>query len=93
MRNVNSLDFMAPIGRWGRLHWDYIREKKLQFSNDLIKSNMLWSYLDDIDKQAQRRFEELTTEFLQEEITCQIKDQLHFIAEEIVLVEIVYKIN
>ena len=42
-----------PIGRWGRMHRDYIKEHKPIRFNDLCLSGELWTYLADLNEQAQ----------------------------------------
>ncbi|ERL13302.1 transposon-encoded protein TnpV [Coriobacteriaceae bacterium BV3Ac1] len=44
-----------PIGKWGRMHWDYLREHRPILFNDLILSGQLWTYLADLNEQAQKR--------------------------------------
>ena len=39
-----------PIGRWGRMHRDYIKEHKLIRFNDLCLSGELWTYLADLNE-------------------------------------------
>lgn len=46
-----------PIGRWGRLHRDYIKEHNPIRFNDLCLSDELWTYLADLNEQAQNRLE------------------------------------
>ena len=46
-----------PIGRWGRMHRDYIKEHNLILFNDLCLSGELWMYLADLNEQAQSRLE------------------------------------
>ncbi len=46
-----------PIGRWGRMHRDYIKENNLIRFNDLCLSGDLWTYLADLNEQAQSRLE------------------------------------
>ena len=48
-----------PIGKWGRMHRDYLKEHHpIQFNN-LILSGNLWTYLADLNEQAQQRMETL----------------------------------
>ena len=48
-----------PIGKWGRMHRDYLREyHPIQF-NELILTGQLWAYLADLNEQAQVRMETL----------------------------------
>ena len=46
-----------PIGRWGRMHRDYIKEHNPIRFDDLCLSGELWTYLADLNEQAQRRLE------------------------------------
>ena len=45
------------IGRWGRMHRDYIKEHNPIRFNDLCLSCELWTYLADLNEQAQDRLE------------------------------------
>ena len=46
-----------PIGIWGQRHLDYLKQyRKVTYTN-LLTSGRLNTYLADIDKQAQERFE------------------------------------
>ncbi len=48
-----------PIGIWGQRHMDYLKQyQKVTYTN-LLTSGRLNSYLADIDRQAQERFERL----------------------------------
>lgn len=46
-----------PIGRWGRMHRDFIKEHNPIRFNDLCLSGELWTYLADLNEQAQNRLE------------------------------------
>ena len=46
-----------PIGRWGRMHREYLREHKPIQYNRLLLSGELWTYLADLNQQAQDRLE------------------------------------
>ena len=48
-----------PIGKWGRMHWDYLREHKPIQYNCLLQSGKLWTYLADLNEQAQDRLERI----------------------------------
>lgn len=48
-----------PIGRWGRMHQDYLREHKPIQYNCLLLSGKLWTYLADLNEQAQDRLERM----------------------------------
>ena len=48
-----------PIGKWGRMHRDYLKEyHPIQFNN-LVLSGNLWTYLADLNKQALQRMDTL----------------------------------
>ena len=48
-----------PIGTWGQRHLDYLKQyRKVTYTN-LLTSGRLNTYLADIDRQAQERFERL----------------------------------
>ena len=46
-----------PIGRWGRMHREYLQEYCPDRYNELLLSGKLWTYLADLDEQAQNRLE------------------------------------
>lgn len=46
-----------PIGKWGRMHRDYLREHNPIQYNCLLLSGELWTYLADLNQQAQDRLE------------------------------------
>ena len=48
-----------PIGKWGRMHRDYLREYKPIQYNCLLLSGKLWTYLADLNEQAQDRLERM----------------------------------
>ena len=48
-----------PIGRWGRMHREYLREHKPIPYNCLLLSGKLWTYLADLNEQAQDRLERM----------------------------------
>ena len=51
-----------PIGKWGRMHRDYLKEHHpIQFNN-LVLSGNLWTYLADLNQQAQQRMDTLVSQ-------------------------------
>ena len=51
-----------PIGKWGRMHRDYLKEHHpIQF-NYLVLSGNLWTYLADLNQQAQQRMDTLVSQ-------------------------------
>lgn len=91
-----------PIGRWGRMHRDYIKENNLIRFNDLCLSGDLWIYLADLNEQAQSRLELIIEQMKAAEgVTENMKatDQMAWVgamnsirnrAEEIVTNELIY---
>ena len=92
-----------PIGRWGRMHRDYLKEYRPVVFNQLVLSGNLWTYLADINEQAQTRMEVLIKQMMVSEgVTEELKDvnQMEWVRRmsgirsrtvEIVLNEIVYE--
>ena len=91
-----------PIGRWGRMHRDYIKENNLIRFNDLCLSGDLWTYLADLNEQAQSRLELIIEQMKAAEgVTENMRatDQMAWVgamnsicnrAEEIVTNELIY---
>ena len=48
-----------PIGTWGQRHLDYLKQNRKVTYNNLLTTGRLNTYLADIDRQAQERFERL----------------------------------
>ena len=46
-----------PIEKFGCMHREYLRENNPMLFNDLVLSCQLWTYLADINKQAQDRLQ------------------------------------
>ena len=91
-----------PIGRWGRMHRDYIKEHNPIRFNDLCLSGELWAYLADLNEQAQSRLELIIEQMKAAEgVTEELKaaDQMAWVgainsirnrAEEIILREMIH---
>ena len=91
------------IGRWGRMHRDYLEQHHPIRFNDLVLSGQLWTYLADLNDQAQERLSLIIDQMkVSEGVTEELKaaDQMAWIgamnsirnrAEEIVLREIIYE--
>ena len=63
-----------PIGLWGQRHLRYLKEYRRVTYTNLLTSGRLNSYLAEIDKQAQERFERLTEQMKRVQgITEQLK--------------------
>ena len=90
------------IGKWGRMHRDYLREHRPIRYNDLILSGQLWTYLVDLNEQAQNRLEVIIDQMKASEgVTEELKvaDQMAWVgamnsirnrAEEIIRSEMIY---
>lgn len=64
-----------PIGRWGRMHRDYLKEHRPVIFNQLVLSGKLWTYLADINQQAQQRLEVLVKQMMiSEGVTEELKE-------------------
>lgn len=91
-----------PIGKWGRMHRDYLREHKPIQYNCLLLSGKLWTYLADLNQQAQNRLERMIDQMkVAEGITEALKasdpmawvqrmNNIHARAEEIVREELIF---
>ena len=53
-----------PIGKWGRMHRDYLRERKPIQYNCLLLSGKLWTYLADLNEQAQDRLDRMIDQMM-----------------------------
>ena len=90
------------IGKYGRMHRDYLREHKPIRFNDLVLEGQLWTYLADLDEQAQSRLQMIIRQMQEaESVTEELKakDQMAWVramnsiqnrAEEIILRELIY---
>lgn len=91
------------IGKYGRMHRDYLKEHNPMRFNDLVLSGQLWTYLADLNEQAQSRLQLIISQMQKaESVTEELKknnqmawvramNSIHNRAEEIVLAEIVYR--
>ena len=89
------------IGKYGRMHRDYLKEHKPMRFNDLVLEGQLWTYLADLNEQAQSRLQLIIRQMQEaESVTEELKakDQMAWVramnniqnrAEEIVLRELV----
>lgn len=50
------------IGKWGRMHRDYLKEYHPIRFNQLVLSGELWTHLANLNEQAQQRMEALITQ-------------------------------
>ena len=92
-----------PIEIWGRMHKAYLELYHPTRYNDLILSGKLWTYLADLNEQAQNRLDYIIVQMKETEgVTEELKarDQMEWVravngirnmAEEIVLNELIYR--
>jgi hypothetical protein len=91
-----------PIGKYGRMHRDYLKEHHPMRFNHLVLEGQLWTYLADLNEQAQNRLQLIIrqmqeAESVNEELKAkdqmawvQAMNSIHNRAEEIVLQELIY---
>ena len=91
-----------PIGKYGRLHREYLRKIHPVRLNTLTLTGELWTYLSDLNEQAQERLDTIMeqmkiAEGVTEELKCTRQmewgrrcNNIHNRAEEIGLHEIIY---
>ena len=91
-----------PIGRYGRLHREYLKQEHPARYSSLILTGKLWTYLADLNEQAEERLDLImeqmkTAEGVTEELKTQ--NQLEWVgrmnnirsrAEEIINSELIY---
>ena len=91
------------IGKYGRMHREYLRENHPMLFNDLVLSRQLCTYLADLNEQAQERLQVIISQMQNaESVTEKMKEDnqwewiqrmgsIHNRAEEIVLNELIYR--
>ena len=97
-----SSEEQRSIGKWGRMHREHLKEQHPILFNDLILSGQLWTYLADLNQQAQERLSLIVDQMKEAEgVTEDLKaaDQMAWVgamnsirnrAEEIILREMIY---
>lgn len=91
-----------PIGRWGRLRKNYLREHRPVLYNQLIFSGELWTHLANLNGQAEERLDRIIDQMAQAEgVTEELKaryqmewvrqmNSIRHRAEEIIQAELIY---
>ena len=65
-----------PIGKWGRMHREYLKAKHPITYTNLTLSGKLWTYLADLNEKAQLRLDTLVSQMKDtERITEALKDR------------------
>ena len=95
-------DEERPIGKYGRMHRDYLKEHHPVRFNHLVLEGQLWTYLANLNERAQSRLQAIIGQMQKaESVNEELKayDQLSWVramnsihnrAEEIILRELVY---
>ena len=90
------------IGKYGRMHRDYLQEHNPIRFDDLVLEGRLWTYLGALNEQAQNRLQLIIIQMQEaESVDAELKENnqmvwgqamnsIHNRAEEIVLHELVY---
>lgn len=90
------------IGKYGRMHRDYLQEHNPIRFDDLVLEGKLWTYLADLNEQAQNGLQLIIMQMQEAECVndelkennqmawVQAMNSIHNRAEEIVLHELVY---
>lgn len=91
-----------PIGYWGRMHKTYLEQHCPAQYSELILSGELWTYLADLNEQAQNRLDIIIAQMTEAEgviQTLKAQNQMEWVqamnsirnrAEEIVRTELIY---
>ena len=91
-----------PIGRYGRLHREYLKQEHPARYSSLILTGKLWTYLADLNEQAEERLDLIIEQMkAAEKVTEELKarNQLEWVgrmnnirnrAEEIINSELIY---
>ena len=100
--NLKLPEEKRSIGKWGRMHREYLKEHHpIQYTN-LVLSCKLWTYLADLNEQAQERLDRIIQQMKEAEgVTDTLKaaDPMVWVqrmnniaarAEEIIREELIY---
>ena len=94
-------DEERSIGKYGKMHRDYLEEHDPMIFNDLLLTGQLWTYLAELNEQAQSRLQMIIRQMQEaENVTDELKehDQMAWVgamnsirnrAEEIVVRELI----
>ena len=94
---------IRPLGKYGRMHREYLKEHNPMRYDNLVLSGQLWTYLADLNEQAQNRLQLIIRQMQEiESVTEKLKqsdqmawvramNSIHNRAEEIILSELIYR--
>ena len=61
-----------PIGKYGRMHRDYLREHNPVMFDDLVLTGRLWTYLADLNEQAENRLQLMIQQMQEAEAVTEV---------------------
>ena len=65
-----------PIGKYGRMHREYLKEHNPMMFNDLVLDGQIWTYLADLNEQAENRLQFIIKQMQEaENVTDELKEQ------------------
>ncbi len=91
-----------PIGKYGRMHREYLKEHNPMMFNDLVLEGQLWTYLADLNEQAADRLDLIIRQMMKAEgvteamkaenqmLWVQSMNSIRCRAEEIIKTELIY---
>ena len=62
--NLALTEEHRPIGKWGRLHREFLKTEHTILFESLILNGRLWTYLADLNEQAQERILLITEQMM-----------------------------
>ena len=100
--DLKLIEETRPIGKWGRMHREYLKEHHpIQYTN-LVLSCKLWTYLADLNEQTQERLDRIIQQMKEVEgvteglkaadpmLWVQRMNNIRNRAEEIIREELIY---
>ena len=91
-----------PIGKYGRMHREYLKEHNPMMFNDLVLDGQIWTYLADLNEQAADRLDLIIRQMMKAEgvteamkaenqmLWVQSMNSIRCRAEEIIKTELIY---
>ena len=79
---LSTEEMNIKIGKWGQMHRDYLRNHKPVIFATLLAQGNLWQYLADIDKQANKMYDNLVARIAENDgVTEELKstDQMRWV--------------
>lgn len=100
--DIELLEETRPIGKWGRMHLEYLEQTNTLLVNHLILTGKLFTLLADLNEQANDRYRLIFRQMMEAEgvnESLKRKDQMGWVramnsiasrAEEIIRAELIY---